>query len=574
MDGRFVPNITIGPPVVSALRRATKLHLDVHLMIVEPEKYVEAFAEAGADTILVHVEACTHLHRTLQSIRKLGKRAGVVLNPATHESSLAYVLDVLDQVLVMSVNPGFGGQSFIPEVLPKVRAIRSMIGDAERRHRDRRGDGAGDDRARGGGGDADLRRGERDLHGRRLREDHRCAPRGGRARDEGMRARAIVLAGAVACASGGAPEVAPSVSPRIAAAQRPTPSARDPRVARALEEMSHVRELSVLREVGSAIVPRAELIRALEAHVARDVPRAEIEDETAFLRLLGVLGLDDDYERAVFAAVRRVAGGVYLPERAGILLPDDLPAREMGTSLAHEAVHALQDQHFGLEAFERYVPGASDAMLARSCLAEGDATSATEEDPADVDGTYVERELAAPYVAGTAFVRALRERGGWAEVDRAWTRGALTTEQVLHPEKWASGEGAIEIAAPTFAALGDGYVRGATDTHGELGVRLVLESAMPHARAVEAASGWGGDRSVLARRGSSAALAWRIRWDDDASAERGFHAISAAFARGRACSDERAVPTGVTRKGRDALVLVGPPGSSCALLAAWSKEVL
>jgi ribulose-phosphate 3-epimerase len=128
MDGRFVPNITIGPPVVAALRRVTKLPLDVHLMIVEPEKYIEAFAEAGADTILVHVEACTHLHRTLQAIRKLGKRAGAVLNPATHESSLAYVLDVLDQVLVMSVNPGFGGQSFIPEVLPKVRAVRAMIG--------------------------------------------------------------------------------------------------------------------------------------------------------------------------------------------------------------------------------------------------------------------------------------------------------------------------------------------------------------------------------------------------------------------------------------------------------------
>ena len=128
MDGRFVPNITIGPPVVAALRKSTKLHLDVHLMIVEPEKYVEAFAEAGADTILVHVEACTHLHRTLQSIRKLGKRAGVVLNPGTHESTIAYVLDVLDQVLVMSVNPGFGGQSFIPEVLPKVSAIATMIG--------------------------------------------------------------------------------------------------------------------------------------------------------------------------------------------------------------------------------------------------------------------------------------------------------------------------------------------------------------------------------------------------------------------------------------------------------------
>src|SRR3954452_13309546 len=120
MDGRFVPNITIGPPVVKALRKVTKLPLDVHLMIVEPERYVDAFAEAGADTITIHVEACTHLHRTLCHIRSLGKRAGGVLKPLPHQDTLQYVLDVADQVLVMSVNPGFGGQSFIAEVLPKV----------------------------------------------------------------------------------------------------------------------------------------------------------------------------------------------------------------------------------------------------------------------------------------------------------------------------------------------------------------------------------------------------------------------------------------------------------------------
>ena len=127
MDGRFVPNITIGPPVVRALRRVTRLPLDVHLMIVEPERYVDAFAEAGADTITVHVEACTHLHRTLCHVRSLGKRAGVTMNPSTPEDSLRYVLEVCDQVLVMSVNPGFGGQSFLREVLPKVSAIRRMI---------------------------------------------------------------------------------------------------------------------------------------------------------------------------------------------------------------------------------------------------------------------------------------------------------------------------------------------------------------------------------------------------------------------------------------------------------------
>lgn len=127
MDGRYVPNITIGPLVVKAVRKITKLPLDVHLMIEEPSRFIDAFAEAGADIITIHVEAETHLHRALSHIRSLGKRAGVTLNPSTSEESLTYVMGVVDQVLVMSVNPGFGGQSFITDVLPKVRAIRAMI---------------------------------------------------------------------------------------------------------------------------------------------------------------------------------------------------------------------------------------------------------------------------------------------------------------------------------------------------------------------------------------------------------------------------------------------------------------
>ncbi|MGH7284845.1 MAG: ribulose-phosphate 3-epimerase [Polyangiaceae bacterium] len=127
MDGRFVPNLTIGPPVVKALRKATKLPLDTHLMIVEPEKYFEAFAEAGSDTITFHVEACAHAHRAAQHIKSLGKRAGVTLNPSTNEETLKYLIPVVDLILVMSVNPGFGGQSFIEEALPKVAAIRKMI---------------------------------------------------------------------------------------------------------------------------------------------------------------------------------------------------------------------------------------------------------------------------------------------------------------------------------------------------------------------------------------------------------------------------------------------------------------
>lgn len=127
MDGHFVPNLTIGPVVIEAVRRASAKPLDVHLMIEEPGRSVESYAKAGADTITVHLEACTHLHRVLQQIRSLGKRAGVSLNPHTPEDGLRYVLPYVDNILVMSVNPGFGGQSFLPDVLPKIARIRAML---------------------------------------------------------------------------------------------------------------------------------------------------------------------------------------------------------------------------------------------------------------------------------------------------------------------------------------------------------------------------------------------------------------------------------------------------------------
>ena len=127
MDGHFVPNITIGPPVVAALRQVTGLSLDVHLMIENPDRYIPEFAAAGADIITVHQEASVHLHRTVQLIRSLGKKAGVSLNPATPASLLEVILEELDLVLVMTVNPGFGGQGFIPACLPKIEALRREI---------------------------------------------------------------------------------------------------------------------------------------------------------------------------------------------------------------------------------------------------------------------------------------------------------------------------------------------------------------------------------------------------------------------------------------------------------------
>ncbi|MFC5453110.1 ribulose-phosphate 3-epimerase [Paenibacillus aestuarii] len=127
MDGHFVPNITIGPLVVDAIRPKTKLPLDVHLMIEQPDRYIPDFVKAGADLISVHVEACTHLHRTLNLIKQSGIKAGVVLNPATPLTMIEHVLDEhLDLVLIMTVNPGFGGQAFIPGMLSKIRALREQ----------------------------------------------------------------------------------------------------------------------------------------------------------------------------------------------------------------------------------------------------------------------------------------------------------------------------------------------------------------------------------------------------------------------------------------------------------------
>src|SRR6478672_2221251 len=128
MDGHFVPNISFGPEVVKAMRPHTKKAFDVHLMIAPCDPYLEAFAKAGSDIITVHVEAGPHVHRSLQAIRSLGKKAGVTLNPATPVSSIEHVIDLVDLILIMSVNPGFGGQAFIPAAIDKLRDVRTLIG--------------------------------------------------------------------------------------------------------------------------------------------------------------------------------------------------------------------------------------------------------------------------------------------------------------------------------------------------------------------------------------------------------------------------------------------------------------
>ena len=131
MDGHFAPNITVGPPVVASIRRHSSVPLDVHLMITDPDRYVEDFANAGADCISFHIEAALHPNRTIQKIRDLGCQAGIVLNPGTSHDEIEFVADSVDFVLVMTVNPGFGGQTFIPDMLRKIEYVRSMMGDRD-----------------------------------------------------------------------------------------------------------------------------------------------------------------------------------------------------------------------------------------------------------------------------------------------------------------------------------------------------------------------------------------------------------------------------------------------------------
>jgi ribulose-phosphate 3-epimerase len=131
MDGHYVPNITMGPMIVEAVRRCTTLPLEAHLMITNPQEYIETFAKAGADVIIVHQEACPHLHRAIQQIKETGKMAGVALNPSTPVFLLQDVLSLLDLVLIMTVNPGFGGQDFIPETLPKIAYLRQLLTQRE-----------------------------------------------------------------------------------------------------------------------------------------------------------------------------------------------------------------------------------------------------------------------------------------------------------------------------------------------------------------------------------------------------------------------------------------------------------
>ena len=377
-----------------------------------------------------------------------------------------------------------------------------------------------------------------------------------------MTSRSWGVALAIAACSSQPPRASPPVAPAVSE----TPHEQD-HIDALLLHVATARQLTVLHGVPDVVLSRSALIDKLRAHVTRVVPRSEIVGEGLFLRALGVLRPDEDYEQLVYAELDRSMAGMYEPLDQTLYVPGDLSATTLRTSVAHEFAHALADQHFGLAKREAWIAGEGDTMLAQACLAEGDATVTTAEALGtttslsdDLTASWVERELVAPYVAGEQFVRALRAHGGWAEVDRAWTQGGLTTEQVLHPDKWRLNEPALVVPIPTIAALGNGATVEWTDVRGELETRLVLSAAMPLEEASQAAAGWGGDEALIARVGDAVAMAWHIRFDDEAHASVAQVAMTSAFGR-RACH--------VSRRSRDLLLLFGAPSKACA---RWALE--
>ncbi len=318
-------------------------------------------------------------------------------------------------------------------------------------------------------------------------------------------------------------------------------------IARVLDQAAALRGLPAKRPVKGAVLSRLELLAQLKKHVQEEVPHEAIVREGDALKLAGVLDKNLDYEAIMFRLLEEQLAGFYSPQDETMSLASDLDEDMADATLIHELIHALQDQYFDLKPGSKYHPGQSDFTFAHSALAEGDATSAMTDfmlgggaTPAvpsekaetaitlamqsampDFAPVILQRSLVAPYVTGLRFVNAQRRKGGWEAVNAAWKDPPKTSEQILHPEKYALREPALVIPAPPLSAFGSAWVRDDDDTSGELGYLLVLESWLGHRRAGELAQGWGGDRSAMLRDGGTGAIAMieHLRFDADARSQ-------------------------------------------------------
>jgi len=435
-------------------------------------------------------------------------------------------------------------------------------------------------------------------------------------------ALALELAGCHPNPSGAPARPAPGKSAAPAAAKapvEPAPPASDAEqteataaIKRTLEFMAQLRELPALREVDGRRLTREEMVEHVERALAEEVPPEVLEATNAFLFLAGVVGSDFDYKRSLLSVLGTDLAGFYDPKAQRMYLGTDLAVTEQQATLAHELVHALQDQHYGLAALTEWTPDASDRMGALHSLAEGDATSAmldavlfgsgrTSLDLEDEvfvgqieqmqnnDPTVpalVRRSVVAPYVDGLKFVHALRRKGGWSAVDAVWRRLPTTSEQILHPEKYFAGEAGVVVDVPGPSPKGPSTLL-YRDVEGEQSLRLLFEEWLPRAEAAEAASDWGGDRLALYTEGALAAFAWHIRFDSAAAALRGYKGVL-TWVRGtglgvrgaRAVCRERPDrgPLAASLRGADVVIVAGPTDrssnggqsrGSCADAGAW-----
>jgi hypothetical protein len=411
---------------------------------------------------------------------------------------------------------------------------------------------------------------------------------------------------------------------------RPPTEAREARlIDHMLRQVEAARGLKAERAVPGLFLSRPQLIARVKEHVSRELPAEAIRNEGLALQLFGFIPTKFDYEAAEYELLEDQLAGYYEPFDATMYMARDLEDEEANATLAHELVHALQDQRWDLETRSKYEPGAGDRGAAVSALAEGDATSAmfdvmilraapgSGKTAADLpDEAFVTQirdginrgaaatvphvmrtSLAAPYIYGTLFVNALRRSGGWEAVDEAWNNSPTTTEQIIHVAKWRAHEPAMSVSAPSFATLGPGWKVADEDSEGELGARIAFEEWLDPAAAAAASDGWGGDRGVLVTDGPRSAFAWRLRYDPGSTkadrAAQPFATIATALEKAFGVADmkkpgfvcrERADrgPIAMLHAGSDIIFTLGPAntadsgwvtGGTCALASHWAREI-
>lgn len=387
------------------------------------------------------------------------------------------------------------------------------------------------------------------------------------------------------------------------------PAVRDP-FADTLQEVAAARGLAIRAPVRGLRVTRPEMLDEVEREVEREVPAQAIEGTRELVVSLGLAPLDFDYGTAIRRVMTAKLAGFYQPRTKTMYLAQDLPAMEQVVTLNHELVHALQDQHFGLGDRLKYRADAGDEQAALHALAEGDATSlmldlmvrpsgktaldiqgdimegadSLPEEAGEVPGVIV-RSIVAPYRDGLEFVNWIRRRSGWAGVTAAWKRPPVSTEQIIHPEKYLSAEAPLVVALPV--GPGAGWQATYHDVMGEQGLRAVLGEWHSAARVNRVSEGWGGDRIVVYASGSQRAVAWQLRWDDDAGAKRLALALDLGFIgskapTGKGCKERSRGALALAFKGRDVIVVAGAhpvagaPGvvARCVDAQRWAAAIL